>query len=288
MNEAILQILILGCVKGAIYSLIAIGFTLVFGVAGVVNLAHGTFYMLGAYFVYFFLEGVHLPIYLAICFSVFFVGCLGAGVDAALIRPMRQSGAYITIITLVFALLCQYILFSFMGARPRNIPYFFQGTVHIGKYPLAEQRLFIFISFILIITGLILFTKFTRFGKAMTAVSQSYTASILMGVSPERIFLFTSALSASMAGFAGIILSPLLNLNPTMWFFPLIKAFAIVILGGMGSITGSIVAAFILGFAETATTILFSVLMENIVSLLIIVTVLLIKPSGLFGAKSTA
>lgn len=283
--ELFLQVLTLGCIRGAIYSLIAIGFTLVFGVARVINLAHGSFYMLGAYFVFLLLEYFQLPLAITIIISISLVACLGGLVDFFLIRPMRHSWSYVTIITLSFALLCQYLLFSTLGARHRNIPLFVLWDISISGISISGHRILILLTFIVVISGLIFFLRFARFGKAVVAVSQNYTASILMGITPERIFVFTGCLSASMAALAGIMISPLLYLNPTMWFFPLVKAFAIVILGGMGSIKGSLIAAFILGLSEMVTTMLISNFLENIVSLTVIAIVLLVKPSGLFGAR---
>ena len=287
MHEIWPQILILSCIKGAVYSLIAIGFTLVFGVARVVNLAHGSFYMLGAYFVYILIQYCQLHSFVAMIVSVLLVGCIGAAVDFAIIRPKRHSSFYVTIITLSFALLCQYIILSIIGPQAKNISSFFKSDTIIGGFHIANQRIFVMIVFIAVVTGLITFLKFSRFGKAIVAVSEHYSGAVLMGISPEMVFVFVNGASASMAALAGIMISPFLNLNPMMWVFPLIKAFAVVILGGMGSVYGSVVAAFILGFSEVTVTMLISGQLEDLISLMVIAIMLLIKPSGLFGTPSS-
>ena len=278
-----MEILVFGLFKGAIYALIAVGFTLIFGVARVINLGHGTFYMLGAYLTYVFIAYAGLNPFLSLAISAIVVGFVGVSMDYILIRPMREMGAYVTVVTLAFALLSQYIIFAIFGSRARNIPDFVTGNVVVFGVNVANQRLFVLFLATATIIAFGLFLKNARFGKAIRAVAQNPDASQLMGVEPGKVFAITVGIAASMAGPAGGAISPIWNVEPTMWLFPLIKAFSIVVLGGIGSLPGSIIGAFILGFAETATAFLISNYLQNMVSLIIIVLVLLIKPSGLMG-----
>ena len=124
-----MEILVFGLFKGAIYALIAVGFTLIFGVARVINLGHGTFYMLGAYLTYVFIAYAGLNPFLSLAISAIVVGFVGVSMDYILIRPMREMGAYVTVVTLAFALLSQYIIFAIFGSRARNIPDFVTGNV---------------------------------------------------------------------------------------------------------------------------------------------------------------
>ncbi len=277
------QAVMLGIFNGSVYSLIAIGFTLIFGVARIVNLGHGTFYMLGAYLTYALYTYARLNIFIDLIISVLLVSLIGIAMDYFLIRPMRSMPNYITVITLAFALVIQYLIFLIFGSQPRNVPEFVRGEILLLGVRFSNQRLLVLIISIVVILSVAFFLKKTSFGKAIRAVSQNRDASILVGVEPTKIFIVTMGMAAGMAALAGGAISPILNVEPTIWFFPLIKAFSIVLLGGMGSLSGSIIGAFLLGFAEGATAFFISTYLQNLVSLFIIIIVLVVRPSGLFG-----
>jgi len=278
-----IQILLYGAILGSIYSLIAVGFTLIFGVARVINVAHGSYYMLGAYLIYTFYSILRLPLSLTVLLTLAIILALAVVMDRVLIAPRRTQEPYVLIITLAAALFFQELVYLFFGPQGKNIPSFLPGSIHLLGLNVGIQRVFIFIASVFILGALWIFIETTRMGKAIRAVAQDTVAAQLMGVNPEKIFALTMALSAGLSAIAGIFIVPTLTVTPTEWLFPLVKAFAIVILGGLGSLGGSILAAFILGYAETAVTFGISSYLNEMVSLLIVVLTLLVKPTGLFG-----
>ncbi|MFW6333638.1 MAG: branched-chain amino acid ABC transporter permease [Desulfosalsimonas sp.] len=277
------QIFLLGLFKGSVYALIAIGFTLIFGVARILNLGHGTFYMFGAYLTYAIAVYFQFPAFLCLLLASLAVGLIGMGFYYFILRPLHSIETYILVITLAFALLGQYVMFAVFGSRARNLSYFVSGTFDVLGVSLSNHRLIIFLIFLVVVAGIFLFLKATSYGKAIRALSQNQTASLLMGIEPAKMFTLTFGIASFLAALAGGVISPLWNVEPTMWFFPLIKAFSIVVLGGLGSIPGSIIGAFILAYAETATSLLISDYLANMVALAILIIVLLVKPSGIMG-----
>ena len=277
------QILLLGLFKGSVYSLIAIGFTLIFGVARILNLGHGTFYMLGAYFTYSLAVNFHLSPLNSLIASCLLVGSIGMGFYYFIIRKLQSKESYVLVITLAFALLGQYAIFAVYGSKARHVSSFLLGGINLFGVDFAYQRLFILLVFLIATATILLFLKATSFGKAIRALAQNRNAAILMGIDPPKMFTATFGIASFLAALAGGIISPIWSVDPTMWFFPLIKAFSIVVLGGLGSVFGSIIGAFILGYAETITSLVISDYLSNMVSLVILITVLLFKPTGIMG-----
>jgi len=282
-----MDILIIGLVRGALYSLIAVGFVLVFSVGGILNLAHGTFYMLGAYFTFIFYSlvfrsGQSGTLVFSLILAVISVAVFACLVYHVLLRKKIESLVY----TIVMTLAIGEIMSLLFGVSGTSIPSLVEGSLSISGVKIIKHQL-IFLP----ITGLILpllwlFLKKTKTGQSIDAVSQHRTGSLLMGVNVEKATLVTSGLSAGLAALAGGLIAPVSSVVPEMWLFPLIKAFAIAILGGMGSLTGSIIASFVLGYAEVFTSFLIDEQLTELVSLAVIVFVLLFKPSGIMGYKS--
>lgn len=282
----LLEILIFGAVTGAIYAMLAVGFTLIFGVARVLNLAHGSFYALGAYGAYALTSVAHLPLWLAAILTVAGVALFGVIVERVFIRPMRTSQLAVLMISLAVALVVEQMLFLVFGSEYRNVPSFIDAKVSIGGVDVAGQRLLALVVSALAIGALYLFIQTSRLGSAILAISQDPEAAQYMGIPSDRIFSVVMALSAALAALAGIMAGPFLSVNPSMHLLPIVKAFAIVVVGGLGSIPGSILAAFMLGYAETLVAYLGSSSWTEIVSVLATLLMLVLRPAGFFGRRA--
>ena len=272
-----MEILIYGAVTSAIYAMLAVGFTLIFGVARVLNLAHGSFYALGAYGTYVLTSVVGLPLWLAALLAIAGVALFGVVVEKVLIRPLRSSQLGVLMITLAVSLVVEQTLFLVFGSEYRNVPAFVD---------VAGQRLLTLAVAGVAIGALYLFIQKTRLGSAILAISQDAEAAKYMGIPSDRIFSLVMAISASLAALAGILAGPFLSVQPSMHLLPIVKAFAIVVVGGLGSIPGSILAAFMLGYAETLVGYQFSTSWTEIVSVLATLLMLIFRPAGIFGKRS--
>lgn len=281
-----MEILIYGAVTSAIYAMLAVGFTLIFGVARVLNLAHGSFYALGAYGAYVLTSIAGLPLWLAAILAVTGVSLFGVLVEKILIRPLRYSQLGVLMITLAIALVVEQSLFLTFGSEYRNVPAFVDTKINMGGVDVAGQRLLTLVVAGVSIAMLYLFIQRTRLGSAILAISQDADAAKYMGIPSDRIFSLVMAISAALAALAGILAGPFLSVQPSMHLLPIVKAFAIVVVGGLGSIPGSILAAFMLGYAETIVAYEISTSWTEIVSVLATLLMLVFRPAGIFGKRT--
>ena len=281
-----MEILIYGAVTSAIYAMLAVGFTLIFGVARVLNLAHGSFYALGAYGTYVGTGVLGLPLWLAALMAIAFVAAFGVIVEKVLVRPLRHSQLGVLMITLAVSLVVEQALFLIFGSEYRNVPAFIDAKVSLGGVDVAGQRLLTLLVAVVSISALYLFIQRTRLGSAILAISQDAEAAKYMGIPSDRIFSLVMAISAALAALAGVLAGPFLSGQPSMHLLPIVKAFAIVIVGGLGSIPGSILAALMLGYAETLVAYLVSTSWTEIVSVLATLLMLVFRPAGFFGKRA--
>jgi branched-chain amino acid transport system permease protein len=281
-----LEILIYGAVTSAIYALFAVGFTLIFGVARILNLAHGSFYALGAYGTYVLTSIVGLPLWSAALIAIAFVAVFGVVVEKVLIRPLRHSQLGVLMISLAVALVVEQTLFLVFVSEYRNVPSFVDTKINLGGVDVAGQRLLTLAVASVAIGALYMFIQFTRLGSAILAISQDPEAAKYMGIPSDKIFSLVMAISAALAALAGVMAGPFLSVQPSMHLLPIVKAFAIVVVGGLGSIPGSIAAAFLLGYAETCVAYLISSSWTEIVSVLATLLMLVFRPAGIFGKRA--
>jgi branched-chain amino acid transport system permease protein len=280
------NILVYGAVTSAIYAMLAVGFTLIFGVARVLNLAHGAFYGLGAYAAYVLTIRLHWPLLPAALVSVLFVAAFGTAMERVLVRPLRHSALAVLMITLAVALLFEQGMFILFGSEARNVPAFVTDTWTYSGLDISGQRLLTLVAGILVLGLLYLFIQNTRLGSAILAISQDPEGAQYMGIPANRMYSIVMGLSAAIAATAGVLTAPFLTVQPTMDLLPMIKAFAIVIVGGLGSIPGSILAALLLGYSETVVAYAFSPAWTEIVSLLAVLLTLILRPAGLLGKRA--
>ena len=281
-----INILVLGTIWGALYSLISVGFTLIFGVAGIINLSHGAFYMLGAYLAYTFMTLLKINVALSALMAVTGTALMGMLIDRFAIRFMRETHVYVLIITLAFALFFQELMYAVYGPHGKAVKSFIVGDMILGGVHISYQKVLTFFVSGILVTLLWFFIKKTKTGKSIDAVAQNRDAAIFMGIQPERVYLISMGISAALAAVAGVFIAPILEAVPTMWVFPLFKAFAVVIIGGLGSIEGAIIAGMLLGYSETTVSVLISANYPDMVYLVAIILVLVLRPRGLMGKRA--
>lgn len=281
-----LNILVYGAVTSAIYAMLAVGFTLIFGVARILNLAHGAFYGLGAYAAYVLTGELHWPLLPAAVAAVLFVAVFGAVMERVLVRPLRGSALAVLMITLAVALLFEQGMFILFGSEARNVPAFVTATWTYSGLDISGQRLLTLAAGVGVLALLYLFIQQTRLGSAILAISQDPEGAQYMGIPANRMYAVVMALSAAIAATAGVLTAPFLTVQPTMDLLPMVKAFAIVIVGGLGSIPGSILAALLLGYSETVVAYTFSPAWTEIVSLIAVLLTLILRPAGLLGKRA--
>ncbi|UJB66292.1 branched-chain amino acid ABC transporter permease [Acidovorax sp. YS12] len=280
------DILVHGAVTSAIYAMLAVGFTLVFGVARILNLAHGAFYMLGAYFTYLFATLLGLPLALAALAAIAATAGLGWAVERWLIRPQRDSSMAVMMVTMAFLLVAEQVLLVTFGSEVVNVPAFADAKFSLGGADIGGQQLLTLATAVAALAVLWLLIQRTRAGAAILALSQDPLAAQYMGIPTDRVYGRVVALSAALAALAGVMAGPFLSTSPHMAMPALTKAFAIVIVGGLGSLPGSILAAILLGYAETAVAYLVSSSWTEVVSLAAVLLTLLLRPAGLRGKRA--
>jgi branched-chain amino acid transport system permease protein len=279
------DILITGLVNGGVYALLAIGFSLVFGVARIVNIAHTAFYMLGAYCFYTLLVRTGLGFWLAATLAVVIVTAVSLLCYKLVIEPVREHPSAVLIATIALALIFQELVLIAYGGHFLGIPSTLEGVVEIFGVRVTRQRLLILVvaAAVLAVTWFVLHR--TRLGLAIRATANDVEVANLMGMNVQRVAMYTVGLSAALAAVAGVVVAPVFVVDPLMWLSPLVTVLAIVVLGGLGSLKGSLIGAFVISYVEAITV--FAVpagaYLKGAVALSIMVIVLLIRPEGLFG-----
>jgi branched-chain amino acid transport system permease protein len=281
----ILDIIISGMISGSVYALLATGFCLIFGVARIVNIAHTAFYMVAAYGIYFGTHklGFH-PLWCMIA-SVILVTLFGLIAYKFFIDPIREHEAAVLICTIAMAMAMQEIMLLMFTGSYLSVPALVQGFFTILGVKVFYQQLLTFGLVLLILAALWALLMKTKLGLAIRSTAQDREVANLMGIDESRAAMLTMGITVGLAGLAGAVVVPLTILDPFMWMHPLIMMMAVVVLGGLGSLKGSFVGAYILGFAEALVVFLIpkGAFLKGSVALSVMILVLLIRPEGLFG-----
>ncbi len=274
------EIVIGGLILGGLYALMALGFSLILGVARIMNLAHGAFYMLTAYLIYSFLS---LGLGIAIVISLVSIVLVSLVVYRVLIGPMREKEAEAALVTLALALVFQECVKLIWGPEFKSIPYVVSGYVTLLGVRVVNQKLLALVMAIVLVSVLWLFIKRTKPGKAIRAVAQNIEVAHMVGINITGVLMMSMGISALLGGFAAVLFAPLDVLSPTQWTV-LLQAFPVIVLGGLGSLKGSVFAAFIIAFIEKIIefTLGGGYLMQT-VTFVIMLIILLIRPTGMFG-----
>ena len=278
-------IIVLTLIRGGIYALLAVGFSLIFGVARLINLAHTAFYMLAAYGTWYLSRQLGLGIIESIIITVVVVTLLGILSYRFILDRIREHHAAVLLVTIALALFFQELMYMVFKGHFRTLPSYIPGFVEIfGIRVLNQHILAISVVAVMIIALMLLLTK-TKLGIAIRAVANDSEVASLMGISISRILLITMGLATFLGAVAGVTMAPSLTINPTVWTSPLVTVMVIVVLGGLGSIKGSVIGAFIIGLVETLSIVVLSqgAYLSTTFVLLVMVIVLVVRPGGLFG-----
>lgn len=282
----ILQQIVNGLSLGSIYALIALGYTMVYGIIKLINFAHGDVMMVGAYSGWFAITVLHLPFLPALLFSMVSCALLGVIIERIAYKPLRNASRIAALITAIgVSLFLEYGGMLVLTAQVRTYPPVFPETMYIvgGVYFKYGDIVMLVTSVVLM--GLLHFTvQYTKVGKAMRAVSFDKEAALLMGINTNNIISFTFAIGSALAAAAGVLMGVYFNtIDPLMGIIPGLKAFVAAVLGGIGIIPGAMVGGLMLGLVESIVSGLGASTWRDAVAFLILILVLIIKPSGLFG-----
>jgi branched-chain amino acid transport system permease protein len=277
------QNLLNGLMSGWIYILVALGLTLVLSIVGIVQLAHGEIYMVGAYIVYYFCVTVGLNFFLSLLISIFCAGLLGVFLERFFLRPFRDDVEGAIISTIALILILQTAIVAIAGVGYKDIPSPIQGVITVLGARLSWERLITILVSIALVSALLIFINKTKMGQAMVAVSEDREAAALQGINVDRISSIAMFLGCSLAAAAGALTGAIFDLTPFMGGFALMKGIEVIILGGLGSIPGAIIGGLILGLVDGIVTPLLSVQMASIIGLVLIILILLFRPQGLLG-----
>ena len=278
-------ILVNGLVRSGVYALLAVGFSLIFGVARMINLAFTSFYMLGAYGLFIFVNRLGLHPLLAMAISLVLTTLIGVATYKIFIDRVREHHVTVMLITMAVAIIFQEVLLMIFRGHNYGVASFISGYLTILDVKVSYQHLFIFGVVLIVLLGIWVLLSKTRLGIAIRAVAQDSEIANLMGINVSRILLITMAIASALAAIAGVAIAPTMVLNPLIWTHPLVMIMAIVVLGGLGSVKGSLIGAFIIGFVETAVVFLLpsGAYLKGAIALIVMVVILLVRPEGLFG-----
>jgi branched-chain amino acid transport system permease protein len=256
---------------------------------GVINFAHGELYMAGAYTVVALYADMGLPFFLAVVVGLIFVGCLGLLMEVSLFRPLRDNPLGGLIASIGFLLILQTIAMLGFGVRMENVPPSTQDKiVFLDGAVLTYQRLYVILAAVGLLSALWIFLRKSKFGWSLRACAQDREAAALQGISINQTARIAMFIGAGLAGVAGALTAPLVSPTPFMGHSVIVTAFIIIIVGGIGSLEGAVLVAILYGFVYTFVTTMYDGTLANIVGLLLMLAVLIVKPTGLFGAKERA
>ncbi len=280
----LLQSIANSVVLGSIYATVAIGLALAFGVMQMANFAHGEFFMIGAYVVYVLYGLVGIPFPLAVLAAFPIVMLLGMVTERFIMRPTRGNVLSGFMATAGLALILQVLVGQIWGVGlMRSVPTPYMGAAQLGPVLIGWQRLLIIPAAFVMMGGLWFFLHRTKWGKGLRACAQDPEAAALNGIGNNRMALLSMAIAGGFAGVAGALMAPIHAVTPYMGHTIIVTAFVVVVLGGMASIAGAILAAFLLGFIHTFTTTLFDAVVATMVGVAVMAVVLVVRPQGLLG-----
>jgi branched-chain amino acid transport system permease protein len=278
-------IFINGLMTAGVYALLASGFSLIFGVARIINLAQTAFYMVAAYvtLIISFHMGLSVPISAVI--SVLVTTLFGLGVYWLCIDRIREHETTVLLVTVALAIFFQECLFLRFGLYQRSVPQFIPGFFEILDTRVSYQHVMALLTVAVVLMGIWGLLYKTRLGLATRAVAQDREVANLMGIKVRMMCLMTFGLAVGLAAIAGAVVAPIYSMDPYMWMHPLLMICAIVVLGGLGSVIGSVIGAIVMGYVETLVVFLLPMgsFVKTAIALIIMILMLMVRPEGLFG-----
>jgi len=283
-SALVAQIVLNGLMSASIYILVAIGLTLVLSMTGIVQLAHGEIYMLGAYGTYYFCTVLGLHYLLALLISVLIVGLAGIPLEKIFFRPFRgQDFMPSVIIAVAIMIMLQTTAIVSFGGSIKVVTTPFRGVVTVAGAAVSWERLLVIAISVVFVGGLFLLLHRTKMGLAMLALSQDIRGAALQGISADRVSSTAMFIGCALAGVAGGLMGAIFNLSPTMGSFALMKGIAVIILGGMGSLTGVVIGGLVLGLIDGIVPPLLNPQMGSLIGFICIILILVFRPQGIMG-----
>ena len=287
MTAVVLQQVVNGVTIGVVYALIAIGLTLVFGILGVINFAHGEFYMIGAFLTYTLTVRLGLEYFLALALTIAGGAAVGLLAERLAVRPLKDRHMFTVVLsTLGLSIFLENGALLVWGPDPREIELAWGSRpLLIGGVVITFLRVAVLGTAAALIVALTWFIRRTTWGMAMRAVAANRDAAALMGIPVDRVYAITFAVGSALAGVAGGLLGAMFTIEPTMGEWAVVKAFSVVIMGGMGHVPGAVLGGIILGVAESlgAGFLPGGTSYKDGIGYAILILVLLYRPQGLFG-----
>lgn len=279
------QIIIQGLLLSGLYALIAVGFTLIFSVGRVLNLAYGAYLMIGGYAFFFLSQQLGLPIVAGVALAGVLGGVAGLLKYRFLVIPLKGDHVAVEISTLILAVVVQAGIVLLFGDAPKVLLPIVPGVTQIAGASVTYNILAAALASWAILISLYIFIRKTHIGRAMQAVSMDKKGAAISGINPDRVNMITWGISGTLGAIAGVFFASYTQLSPSMWVAPLIIAVAVVIVGGIGSIIGTLIVAHIIGFMEVIAVAEIAPELRGVFTMLLIIAVLIIRPQGLFGRE---
>lgn len=281
-----LQQLVNGLILGSVYALLALGYTMVYGIIKLINFAHGDIYMMGAFIGYYLINIYHMNFFIALILTMVLTAILGMVIEFLAYRPLRHSTRIAALITAIgVSFLLEYGMVYLVGADIRAFPQALETVKYnLGPVSVTNVQLTILGVSIFLMLALQFIVQKTKMGKAMRAVSVDSDAAELMGINVNSTISFTFALGSALAGAAGVLIGLYYNsIDPLMGMTPGIKAFVAAVLGGIGIIPGAALGGFIIGLLETFSISIGLSSYKDAVVYAILIIILLVRPAGILG-----
>lgn len=279
------EIIVQGFLISGLYALVAVGFTMIFSVGRVLNLAYGIYIMIGGYVYYVLAQLLELPKIPSFLCAALAGIAFGLATYLGLVRRLRDNPIAVEISTLILAVIMQAVIIIIFSPAPKAIWPMIPGVIRRFGLSITWTIFLAMIISWIILGSLLFFVQKTQLGRAIRAVSMDTKGALVSGIDSEKINLLTWGLSGALGAIAGVFFASYTQLDPTMWVFPLIIAVAVVIVGGIGSIVGSLIAAHIVGFLETITTTVIAPELRGVFTMMLIIVILVIMPKGLLGKE---
>lgn len=279
------QIIVNGLISSSIYILMALGFNMIFGIMNIVNFAHGDFYMIGAFVVFEVVEVMKLNYFLGLLLALVSIGILGMICEKFLFKPIRKEEGSDLVVSIAIGLILQSIALLIWGPEDLGISTAYTRIVSLGLVSLPMERIIITASTVVLLVLFYLFIKFTKIGQSLRAVAQDSEVAALQGVNVETVFTLSFGIGCSLAAVAGSLISPLFSISPYIGGLAVLKAFVIVVLGGLGSIPGSLLGGLVLGLGESFFSTFLGGVISDILGFVAILVLLIVRPTGLLGTK---
>jgi branched-chain amino acid transport system permease protein len=277
--------LVHGLITGSMYAAVALGLTLVYGILGILNFAHGEILMIGAYVAFVLTAQLGVNFLLAVAASTLAMAILGIVIERTTFRYARHEHLNGLVISLGLAAILQNVALAVWGADPLSIIPLFPHTLDVAGVRVGEQRLLAFMLVVGLIVAFSLFLKKTRLGKGIRATAENPEVAATLGIRTERIIVATFSLSAGLAGLVGALIGSIYTITPLMGGLPCMKGFNVMVLGGLGSVWGAILAGFLLGVVESFGGGMISSIFKDGFGSVALILILIFRPWGLLGHR---